>query len=314
MANKWGESFLKSGLPLEHLTLMIFNSFGWDCEPKYEYRRLNREGDSSWFELDLIAYSPYSKKNGNLEFLVECKYHDEQRFWIFHPCTTLDHQAQYGALSAGEDIEADSYVAHYAPYSPLKMPNSRELIKLAPKSTWGSTISKSGQKEQNSVQAALDQISYGFVHFCLDRLYDFCSFEPKAVIPMIVTTAKLFRLYPNIKDITSIRNAKSPTDVSDELSWTWYNYAPRGRLLDHNTEEIEKWKENHFNIKFLPLKSQFPILWSSPHWIMIVNIDCLCTAIESVYKTFSKLPKNFTNNKILCDAIEAKQKYFKLDK
>ncbi len=73
MANKWGESFLKSGLPLEHLTLMIFNSFGWDCEPKYEYRRLNREGDSSWFELDLIAYSPYSKKNGNLEFLVECK-------------------------------------------------------------------------------------------------------------------------------------------------------------------------------------------------------------------------------------------------
>jgi len=28
----WGESFLKSGLPLEHLTLLTLRSIGWTCE------------------------------------------------------------------------------------------------------------------------------------------------------------------------------------------------------------------------------------------------------------------------------------------
>lgn len=55
---KWGESFLKSGLLLEHLTLLALKSIGWTCELHYEYRRLNREGELKWFEHDVVAYRP----------------------------------------------------------------------------------------------------------------------------------------------------------------------------------------------------------------------------------------------------------------
>ena len=41
---KWGESFLKSGLPLEHLTLSALKSIGWTCELHSEYLRATREG------------------------------------------------------------------------------------------------------------------------------------------------------------------------------------------------------------------------------------------------------------------------------
>jgi hypothetical protein len=81
---KWGESFLKSGLPLEHLTLLALKSIGWTCELHSEYLRVNREGQLKWFEHDVIVFSP----EGDLELLIECKYHDENRFWFFLPCET----------------------------------------------------------------------------------------------------------------------------------------------------------------------------------------------------------------------------------
>ena len=52
---KWGESFLKSGLPLEHLTMVTLKNKGWQCEPGIEVFRPNRERKRKWFELDLEA-------------------------------------------------------------------------------------------------------------------------------------------------------------------------------------------------------------------------------------------------------------------
>ncbi|HIE64981.1 MAG: hypothetical protein ABGX83_03100 [Nitrospira sp.] len=244
MGKKWGESFLKSGLPLEHLTLVTLKSLGWECEPKYEYQRVNRSGDLKWFELDLIAHAP-SEGEADLTFVIECKYHDEQRFWFFLPCTTVDHQAQYGAMSTGENLQADKNVIHFAPYCPLEKPDQESLLTLAPKTTWGVTVSHDGNREENMAQAALDQLASGFVPFCLERLYHFCGYYPEGVIPVIVTTAKIFCLRPNSQNIKSIRQASAPDDIADELPWTWCYYAPRRILLDHNMKHIDTWKLQH---------------------------------------------------------------------
>ena len=311
MAQKWGESFLKSGLPLEHLTLVTFKTLGWECEPRYEYQR---RGQLTYFEIDLIAYSP-SDERGDLLFLVECKYHDEQRFWFFLPCSTVDHQAQYEAMSAGENLESDEHVVHFAPYSPLADPDKESLLTLAPKTTWGVTVSRSGAKEQNSIQEALDQLAYGFVPFCLDRLYNFCASYPKAVIPMIVTTAKLFCLRPQIYDVDGIRKANSPSDIADELSWTWCYYAPRGELQDYNMDEINEWKREHpvwqtnwhtiHPLKaFPPVESQLIDLWSFPHWVVVANIEGLHDATQAIYSQFLQLPMDFSLNEQLGTAIE----------
>jgi hypothetical protein len=313
---KWGERFLKSGLPLEHLTLTTLTNLGWKCEPKYEYRRINRDGQLAHFEIDLIAYSP-NRPKGNLNLFIECKYHDEQRFWFFVPCTTIDHMAQYEALSAGGDLKSNSHMLHYAPYDPLVKPNDHSLIKLAPQSVWGVTISRGGAREENSIYQALEQLGYAFVPFCLDRLYHFCTFEPEAVLPAIVTTAKLFRLKPALQDLDLIRKASSPSDVAEELLWTWCYYAPRGPLLDHNNDEIDCWKKLHSDLEFPTLEEQLAHLWASPHWVLVANINGLADAIQEVYSTFIKLPKDFSKNRLLRRAVEgsaAKRKARKASK
>lgn len=299
----WGESFLKSGWPLEHVTLTRLTKMGWDCEPNYEYERTNRKREMAWFEIDMIAYAPYHRQ-GNLRLLIECKYHDGQRFWFFLPCTTVDHQAQYEALSAGEDLESDTHVIHYAPYDPLDKPERHSLIELAPKSIWGVTISKAGTREENTLHAAVEQLGYGFVPFCLDRLYHFCRYEPEAVIPAVVTSAKLFRLKPVLDDLDVVRNANSPYDIAEELPWTWYYYSPRSELRYHNLDEIDTWKRRHSGIEFQPLEDRLAALWGSPHWVLVVNIDSLADAVQAVYSAFLKLPKDFSKNRILRKTVE----------
>lgn len=166
---KWGESFLKSGLPLEHLTLLALKSISWECELHYEYFRLNREKQQRRFEHDVIAYSP-NLENNDLRLLIECKYHDESRFWVFLPCDTEDHLAQYGALSAGENLNVNSAVIHSAPYECLSNPESESLLSLAPKCVWGVTVSMDGTRQPNAVEEATKQLGFGFVPYCLEIL------------------------------------------------------------------------------------------------------------------------------------------------
>jgi len=301
---KWGETFLKTGLPLEHLALTTLTGMGWQCEPKYEYERPNREGRLAWFELDLIGYAP-SDTRGNLCLLVECKYHDEQRFWFFLPCTTVDHQAQYEALSGGGDLEADDEVLHYAPYVPHRNREQHALISLALRSVWGTNVSRSGAREENSIKEALEQVGHAFVPFCLDRLYSFCNYGPIAVVTAIVTTAKLFRLKPEIQDVKTIRAATGPEQVAEEMPWTWCYYAPHGELLGYNLRKIERWREQHVGLRFAGLEDQLASLWSGPHWVMIVNIDALASAARGLHSKFLQLPKDFRRNARLRRAVEA---------
>ena len=302
-AKKWGETFLKTGLPLEHLALTTLTGMGWECEPKYEYERSNRQGRLAWFEVDLIAYAP-SDVRGDLQLLIECKYHDEQRFWFFLPCTTVDHQAQDEALSAGGDLEADDEVLHYAPYVPLRKRKQHALISLVPRSVWGTNVSRSGAREDNSIHEALEQVGHAFVPFCLDRLYSFCTYGLIAAVPAIVTTAKLFRLRPEIRGVGTIRAATRPEEIAEEVPWTWCYYAPRKELLDFNHDEIERWRARHAGLRFAGLDTQLADLWSGPHWVMVVTIDALANAAKGLHSKFLKLPKNFGGNRRLKRAVE----------
>jgi len=239
---KWGESFLKSGLPLEHLTLLALKSIGWECELHYEYLRVNRDKQLRRFEHDVISYSPWSE-NGNMRLLIECKYHDESRFWFFLPCETEDHLAQYGALSAGENLNVNSAVIHSAPYKCLANPESESLLSLAPKCVWGVTVSMDGARQPNAVEEATKQLAFGFVPYCLESFYGFHNPSAIFILPVIVTSARLFRLRPNINSFDAFRRATSPDVIADELPWLWYYHAPNGDLLDHNSDEIDAYKK-----------------------------------------------------------------------
>ena len=122
-AGKWGESFLKSGLPLEHLTHVTFRSLDWDCYPQFEYSRRNRDGEEAWFEVDLVANCTAFNKGTQLSMLVECKYHDPSRYWFFLP-----HEG------AGR-WQFDDRVLNCGPFQALRKPRADSLLHLAPLSS-----------------------------------------------------------------------------------------------------------------------------------------------------------------------------------
>jgi hypothetical protein len=299
---KWGEAFLKTGLPLEHFTLTMLTGAGWYCEPKWEYLRVNRGGQLVWFEVDMAAYAP-ENDGGSLTILTECKYHDQQRFWIFLPCSSSSY-AQHGALDAGGDPGSDGEMVHHGPYEPLTKSGEHTLVALAPQAMWGVSVSQAGVREENTVQNALDQLSYAFVPFCLDRAYHFCSSQPEGVICAVVTSAKLFLL--KVHTIDAIRDARSPDDIADEVPWVWCYHPPAGSLLDHNQKEIDLWRSRDRNVaKFAGLDERLAELWSGPRWFMVVNAEHIVAAYSSVQNTYAGLPKNFARSKILWRLIES---------
>jgi hypothetical protein len=206
---KWGESFLKTGLPLEHLTVMAFNSLGWECDLHYEYERENRESETVWFEIDMVAYSPRRNRD-RLRFLVECKYHDTSRFWFFLPCATSSHTAHYRILDTDDKIETNSRVFTCVPYQILANPRSPSVLKLAPKSLWGVVVGSDGTKQDNAVHTATQQLAHAFVKYVLDNFYGIARTQPAALIPIVVTNADIFRLRPEVCDLDRIRQANSP--------------------------------------------------------------------------------------------------------
>ncbi len=199
---KWGESFLKSGLPLEHLTLVTLRAEGFLCSTNIEYERKKESGENAWFELDLEAASGYRNKDTSLSFLVECKYHDENRFWFFLP-----HERDRWGF--------DDRVFNCAPLQTLTSPLSRGAFKLSPLSCRGIVVSNDGKKQDNAVHTAVQQLANGFVPLTLWGMFHYTLDLPKhafpysmAMVPMIVTNANIFRLRPDVSNLDVIKTGE----------------------------------------------------------------------------------------------------------
>src|SRR5271166_1297956 len=219
---KWGESFLKSGLPMEHLATSTFSGMGWRCEPSTEYQRPNKDGKIEWFEIDFEAESPWTSSDDeiDLRFIVECKYHDPSRFWMLLPYTPVRWHFEDRLLNL-------------APFGVLRASRSSTLLELAPTSTRGVVVSQDGQRQDDALYTAIQQVVHAFAPLVLQHGFAYNldvkrGYPPTvtAYIPMIVTNASLFRLRPSVTDLAAIRSAKSPQDVADELPWTWCYFDP----------------------------------------------------------------------------------------
>jgi hypothetical protein len=290
---KWGESFLKSGLPLEHLTLVTFKSLGWVCSTDIEYSRYNRDKAQSWFQLDLEAECTLANNDTTLSFLVECKYHDLSRFWFFLP---------HGA----DRWNFNDRVLNCAPYQTLVEPRSRSMLDLAPTSIWGIVVSEDGTKQDNAVHTAMQQIVNGYVPRSLSGMFGYnidyrivreeyiADFLPRvtAFVPMVVTNARIFRLKPEITDLGAIREALSPEDIADELEWTWSYHDVSMSLLERNWDLIYTHMEEEAEIIY-----HFPLITERlnsfadrPNWVAIVNIKSLAKAVGNITQHFQSLP------------------------
>ena len=158
---KWGESFLKSGLPLEHLTLVTFRSLNWDCHPQFEYSRLDRDKTEAWFEVDLVANCPSFNKSTQLSMLIECKYHDPSRYWFFLP-----HESQ-------GRWRFDDRVLNCGPYQTLRRPKANTFLPLVPLSSSAIVVSEDATKQDNAAYTAIQQVVNGFVPCALSSAFTY---------------------------------------------------------------------------------------------------------------------------------------------
>ncbi len=283
---KWGESFLKSGLPLEHLALSTLTTMGWRCEPSSEYQRPNREGKTEWFEVDFEAESPGESKCGvALRFIVECKYHDPSRFWMLLPYTPIRWHFEDRLLN-------------FAPFGVLRARRNSALLRLAPTSKRGVVISQDGQRQDDALHTAIQQVVHAFVPLLLQHGFAYNldvkrGYDPivTAYTPMIVTNAMLFRLRPSVSDLATIRAAKSPQDVAEEVPWTWCYFDPPTALLDEQWDLINRHRENESKLlkRYPAVEDRLLSLAGRPNWIAIVNIQHLTSAVETIYKQFEKV-------------------------
>src|SRR5713101_8406834 len=158
MSKSWGESFLKSGLPLEHLTAVTLRSMGWLCYPNFEYERPNARGKLTNFDVDLSASMSARNRGTSLQLLIECKYHDASRFWIFHPQVRPrwafnDRVYNIGPLQTMRPEERGR-----AAIDKPSRPN--DVLQLAALSYGGVVVSQDGQKQENALDTAISQLAY----------------------------------------------------------------------------------------------------------------------------------------------------------
>ncbi len=287
-AKKWGESFLKSGMPLEHLTHATLKADGWLCHPEREIERPNKTGEPTWFSIDLEATHPKANRDTALTLLVECKYHDTSRFWFFLP-----HEPYRWHF--------DDRFLNIGPYNTIKNPHSTRFLKLAPTSSGGIVVSNSGDRQDNAVYTALQQLVNAFFPHCLRTLFrhnlDFENtfdderlYKPncEGVVPVIVTNATIYRLKPEITDLQVIADAKDPSDIADELEWTWLYYDGNNQLFDQNLDAATKHitEESRYVHRFPFLEQSIYEYASRPNWIAVINIKSLQKATKSIFECF----------------------------
>src|SRR5664279_2885792 len=112
-----------------------------------------------------------------------------------------------------------------------------------------------------------------------------------ALIPMIVTNAKLYRLRTTVTDLDVIRSATAPAEIADELEWTWCFHNPSRALFGQNMEAIAVHKAREANnlSRLHGGEARMLSFAERPNWMAIVNISLLAKVITILREAFSEL-------------------------
>jgi hypothetical protein len=116
------------------------------------------------------------------------------------------------------------------------------------------------------------------------------SFTPNAsaLIPGIIKNAKLYRLRDSVTDLDTIRSASTPTDIADELEWTWYYHDPPMSLFEQNLDAIDAHRkmEPELIYRFRFIDKRMAEFANRPNWIAVINIKALAKATAVIQKKF----------------------------
>ena len=229
---KWKDYLLKSGLPLENDIKNILDSKGCISNFDYSYRRISEDNTIKEFSFDID--SSYIKANHFFNLMVECKYRDPSTSWIFIP-GEFHGFSGLGYTSFLHPCDHFNQMNKIEKYEINRQPIGKACEK-------GIEILSSGNNSK-SITQAIHQLSYAMA----ERYTDTMRHQVERLlgkeeiihynIPIIVTTASLFRLIEE-KTIDDIKKAERIQDVATKEEYL---------VLDINTsKDLEEYNKAIF--------------------------------------------------------------------
>jgi hypothetical protein len=171
-------------------------------------------------------------------------------------------------------------------------------------SSGGIVVSEDGTKQDNNaVQIGVDQLVNAFIPYSLFHMFSYNIdyrnvIEPEdelrfiptatALVPMIVTNAHLYRLKPEVADLDAIRNATEPSEIAEEVEWTWYYFDLPFRIIEQNRKVIDAHLENEPELvyRFPGVADRMVDFAFRPNWIAVVNIKALQNVANLLQQKF----------------------------
>jgi hypothetical protein len=236
---------LKSSIPLEYEVKQLLDKYG--CISSYEFTYLRHDENEVINEFSYDIDASYIKERHFFELMIECKYRELSTNWIFIP-------ENYG----GEDeIEPYSFIHPNDHFTQENKFLSLDYEPLAPLCGKGIEINSNGQNPKTITQA-INQLSYAMANKVvsgMEHQIEKLLTTSEIIfynIPIIVTTANLYRLNKNV----TIKEIKESDDISSILTKEdcLILKIPTGKHLEnYNLQEfmqfIRKYGQDELNKK-----------------------------------------------------------------
>jgi hypothetical protein len=226
---EWKDHLLSSGIPLEYSISGILRKLGFCAPREYRYERFNEAGLLTQFSIDVYSSYIITKLNLWLELFAECKYRHDGTRWVFTP---TDH-----------DIWSPRYEDMFVIIDQYDLDRKVETHKVQ---VYGENISLCGKgiellvndKNLKTIEQATQQLRYSVISKAVDAIVhqvDEMLGTPTPIFiiaPIIVTTAELWRIRPNIS-IEDIRNADKLEEVAETQNAILLHKDPDNLLISH---------------------------------------------------------------------------------
>lgn len=277
--NKWKDYLLKSGLPLEFEVKKVLDKLGFWTKCEFAYFRENENNILTEFSYDLDSEILIGEHC--FELLIECKYRDESTNWLFLP-----EDYNYSTRGIGTTDFRNTNDFFYPKDYNDKIFRYLNLIKISPLCVKGIEICSTGPNPK-TIDQAISQVSYALVDKVISAMEKQLKFEKEELfiyhhVPVIVTTANLFRLNRNVT-IESIKQANNIQELSSKhdillieppISMNLKKYAYK-KLSAFEAKYSKKHLNNCLNWKFKKHGRDFEYykdeIASFPNGIIIVT-------------------------------------------
>jgi len=315
--SNWKDHLLKSGLPLEFEVKRFLDDKGCISNMERTYLRNNEAEIPTEFSYDID--SSYIKGHHFSDLMIECKYRHESTKWIFLP-------DDYNSV---DDIAKTDFMHPFDHFNRQKSGQLDFPLSFGPLCTKGVELTSDGPNPKTITQAVA-QLSYAMAEKITSAIYH----QTDSVlgqhfngtifynIPVIVTTAQLYRLREDI-DIETIRLAENIEDVAINLPYLVMKAKPgtdlemfnnrkfREFVIETGVEDIKK-QLNSFNDDLWFVLSNIAE-HKCPNSIVVINHSKDASGLIDFFKFIDRVIKP---DQEIMDLIKKKEKEMKkfLDK